>query len=215
VNFPLSTSFNRRIPKQKFYDNLSVNSQLKRVFVEQIEQIIWQNKISPSTVNVAAGETVTEIEIMVIQLKSRDLDKQVLELIDKEIPYHILFILENSNEVQAWISYKEQNQTSPERFKSGIYYHTEWVPREALTLRLEGLTIDALYDNFIRQIAGERLAGSPDEGIGEAVSRYEQRRKLARDIAILEKKVKAEKQFNRQVELYGELRKLKREMGEV
>jgi hypothetical protein len=85
--------------------------------------------------------------------------------------------------------------------------------REALTLRLEGLTIDALYDNFIRQIAGERLAGRADEGIGEAVSRDEQRRKLARDIAILEKKVKAEKQFNRQVELYGELRKLKRGMA--
>jgi hypothetical protein len=215
LDFPPSTFFNRRVPKQKFYDNLSVNSQLKRIFVEQIEQIIWQNKISPSTVNVAAGETVTEIEVFVIQLKNRDLDKQVLELIDKEIPYHILFILENSDEVQAWIGYKEQNQTSPEMFKTGIYYHTEWMPRETLTLRLEGLTIDALYENLIRQIAGDRLAGSPDEGIVEAVSRDEQRRKLAREIAILEKKVKTEKQFNRQVELHGELGKLKREMEEL
>ncbi|GHT87983.1 hypothetical protein FACS1894137_15930 [Spirochaetia bacterium] len=66
--------------------------------------------------------------------------------------------------------------------------------REALTLRLEGLTIDTLYENFIRQIARERLDGRAVEDIGGAVSRDEQRRKLAQEIAMLEKKVKAEKQ---------------------
>jgi hypothetical protein len=44
------------------------------------------------------------------------------------------------------------------------------------------------------------------------MDRDEQQQKLARAIAILEKKVKAEKQFKRQVELHGELKKLKREM---
>ena len=31
-----STEFNRRIPKQKFYENLTVSPALKRAFVEQI-----------------------------------------------------------------------------------------------------------------------------------------------------------------------------------
>jgi hypothetical protein len=143
------------------------------------------------------------------------LDIQVLALNDSEIPYHILFILEYSGEAQAWIAYKEQNRTNPQRFKSGTYYHTEWMPQETLTFRLEGLTMDALYESLIRQVAGERLAAYPGGDIQEAVNRDERRQKLEREISILEKKVKAEKQFNRQVELYGELGKMKRELEEM
>ena len=63
LGLPKSTEFNRRIPKQKFYENLTVSPALKRVFVEQIRVIWWRNKIAPSTTNLAAGETVTEIEV--------------------------------------------------------------------------------------------------------------------------------------------------------
>jgi hypothetical protein len=42
------------------------------------------------------------------------LDIQALRLIDTEIPYHILFILEYGGEAQVWIAYKEQNQTNPQ-----------------------------------------------------------------------------------------------------
>jgi hypothetical protein len=36
-----------------------------------------------------------------------------------------------------------------------------------LTFRLEGLTMDSLYENLIRQIAGERLAAHSGEDIQE------------------------------------------------
>jgi hypothetical protein len=75
--------------------------------------------------------------------------------------------------------------------------------------------MDTIYDSLIRQIAGERLAVSPGEDVREAVSRDERCRKLERDIAILEKKVRAEKQFNRQVALYGELGELRRELRKI
>jgi hypothetical protein len=87
------------------------------------------------------------------------------------------------------------------------------MPQETLTFRLEGLTMDALYENLIRQIAGERLAAYPGGDIQEAVNRDERRRKLEREIAILEKKSKAGKQFNRQAELHGELGKMQRELS--
>ena len=93
LHFSSATVFNRRIPKQKFYDNLSVNSRLKRIFTEQINAIVWQNKISPSTISVSSGETLTEIEVLLIQLNQRDLDTKALDIIDREVPYHILFIL--------------------------------------------------------------------------------------------------------------------------
>ena len=87
-DFPLSTEFNKRIPKQKFYKNLSVSPILKRIFVEQIRVIWWRNKIAPSTMNLAAGETVTEIEVFEVCLSTPQLDEAVLRQIDKEIPYH-------------------------------------------------------------------------------------------------------------------------------
>lgn len=56
LDLPRGTVFNRRIPKQKFYENLSVTAEIKRIFVEQIKVIYWRNKIAPSTVNIAPGK---------------------------------------------------------------------------------------------------------------------------------------------------------------
>jgi hypothetical protein len=209
LDLPKSTVFGKRIPKQKFYDNLNVTAQLKRVFVEQINFITWQNKIAPATLNIAAGEAVTEIEVITIRLNQQELDKRVLPLIDREIPYHILFILEYNGEVQAWIGYKEKAKTAA--FKPEAYYHTEWLAPEALNLRIDGLNMDKVYENFIRQVAGERL-DNPDNEIKEAVNRDEWRRKLMKEITALEKKVRREKQFNRQVEMNVELKRLRQEL---
>jgi hypothetical protein len=75
--------------------------------------------------------------------------------------------------------------------------------------------MDTLYENLIRQVAGDRLApdDTPDTfDIKEAIDRDEQRQKLQREIAVLEKKVQNEKQFNRQVALNAELKRLRAEL---
>ena len=102
LGLPKSTEFNRRIPKQKFYENLTVSPALKRAFVEQIRVIWWRNKIASATMNLAAGEAVTEIEVFEVCLSACRLDEAVLRQIDKEIPYHILFLLEYEGKYQAW-----------------------------------------------------------------------------------------------------------------
>ena len=209
LDLPRSTVFGKRIPKQKFYDNLTVTAQIKRVFVEQINLITWQYKIAPSTINISEGESVKEIEVISIRLNQKELDKRVLPLIDKEIPYHILFLLEYGGEVQAWVGYKEHAKMSA--FKPGTYYHTDWLKPDALNLRIDGLNLDKVYENLIRQIAGDRLTDS-DDGIKEAVNRDERRQKLTKEIAMLEKKIKNEKQFNRQVNQNGELKRLIKEL---
>jgi hypothetical protein len=208
LELPKTTIFDRRIPKQKFYDNLSVSPELKRVFVDQISMIYWRNKIARSTVNIAAGQIVTEIEVIEIRLNQPSLDKRVLQLIDKEIPYHILFLLVHQDKIQAWIGYKEQAKSGA--FKSGTYFHTQWQPMDKLTLKLEGLNMDAVYEGFVRQIAGERLKDNSD--LKEAVALDERRLRLQRAIAALENKVRQEKQFNIQVTLNSELKQLRKEL---
>ena len=211
-NLPESTQFNRRIPKQKFYDNLSVTPALKRAFVEQIKIIYWKNKIAASTLNLAAGETVTEIEIFEIRLNTPNLDEAVLRLIDKEIPYYIIYLLEHDGKYQAWTAYKEEAASGSSAFKVGAYYHTDWLTEPELPLKIEGLSLDAVYENFVRQIAGDVLHGESGESLKESVERENKRQKLQKQIAVLQTKVRKEKQLNKQVQLNTELKRLKKEL---
>ncbi len=71
IGLPKTTEFNKRIPKQKFYENMDITPVLKKVFVEQVKTIYWKNKIAASTVNIAAGTEVTELEVFEIRLNEK------------------------------------------------------------------------------------------------------------------------------------------------
>ena len=215
LGLPKSTEFNRRIPKQKFYENLTISSALKRIFVEQIRVIWWRNKIAPATMNLAAGETVTEIEVFEVCLSAPQLDEAVLRQIDKEIPYHILFLLEYEGKYQAWTAYKEATGSGTNAFKVGSYYHTDWMEEAALPLKLDGLNTDKVYENFVRQIAGEALTSGAGETLKESVERDTRRQELEKQIAALQVKVRRERQLNKQVQLNAELKRLKKELEEL
>ena len=212
LGLPKTTEFNKRIPKQKFYDNLTVTPALKKVFVDQIKTIYWRNKIAASTTNLAPGTAVTELEVFEVKLNSQILDDSFLRQIDKEIPYHILFVLEYEGKNKAVIGYKEESGGNA-AFKVNRYYSTEWMDEDALPLKLEGLSVDSVYENFVRQIAGDALAGSTSgETLKESVERDEKRQVLQTQIAKLQKKIKSEKQLNKQMELNAQLKKLKKEL---
>lgn len=213
LGLPKSTEFNKRIPKQKFYDNLTVSPALKRSFVDQIRIIYWLNKIAPTTVNLAAGKTVTEVEVFLVRLNEENLDENVLRQIDREIPYHILFILEHDGRYKAVIGYKEAAGSGKAAFKVDRYYQTEWMSEDKLPVHLDGLNIDTVYENFVRQIAGDTLqVAAPQESLKESVERDDRRKELKKKIAKLQKKIRKERQLNRQIEMNAELKMLKKEL---
>jgi len=212
---PQSTEFNRRIPKQKFYENLNISPTLKRVFIDQINTIIWRNKIAVTTTNLAAGEIVTEIEVFEVKLIEPKLDEAVLRQIDKEIPYHIVFLLEYNGKYQAWTAYKEAVISGNNAFKVGNYYHTDWLEENELQLKIDGLSIDKVYENFVRQIAGDVLQSENPETLKESVERDIHRQELQIQIAALQTKMRKEKQLNKQVQLNIELKKLKKELEQI
>lgn len=216
LNFPKSTEFNRLIPKQKFYDNINVSSELKKVFVEQIKNIYWKNKIATSTTNLAPGKSVTELEVLEIRLNGPLLAESLLKQIDKEIPYHILFLLSYKGKYQAWIGFKENNDSGKNAFKVSGYYHTEWMSEDELPIKLEGLNIDDVYENLVRQIAGTRFdSNSNDDSLKVAVERDNQRQQLKKQIKKLESKIRKEKQLNKQMLLNNDLKKLKKQLSDV
>ena len=180
LGFPASTEFGKRIPKQKFYENLDVSPALRRVFVDQI------------------------------RLNDPQLDEAVLKQIDKEIPYHILFILTCDGKAQAWIGYKEAAASGSNAFKVSRYYHTDWMLEDELHLSINGLNMDAIYESLVRQIAGDKLQTDSGESLKESVERDEKKKQLEKQIAALENKMRREKQLNRQMEMNAELKKLRK-----
>ena len=200
IGLPKTTEFNKRIPKQKFYENMDISPALKKVFVEQVKIIYWRNKIAASTTNLATGNDVTELEVFEIRLNSPVLDDGLLRQIDREIPYHILFLLEYQGKYQAWIGYKEAATSGNKAFKVNGYYHTEWLAEDELPLKLEGLSVDAVYENFVRQIAGDKLKSeATGESLKESVARDEQKQALQKQIDTLKAKIRKEKQLNKQM----------------
>ena len=215
LGFPVSTEFNKRIPKQKFYENLDVSPTLRRVFVDQIRIVYWRNKLAASTLNIAAGEAVTEIEVFEVRLNEPKLDEAVLKQIDKEIPYHILFILTCDGKAQAWIGYKEAAASGSNAFKVNRYYHTDWMPEDELQLRIDGLNMDTVYESLVRQIAGDKLQADSGESLKESVERDEKIKNLKKQIEVIQGKIRKEKQLNVQMKLNGELKQSKKELENV
>ena len=216
IELPKSTEFNKKIPKQKFYENLEISPSLKKIFIEQIDKIIWSNKIASSTTNLAGGDLVKEIEVFEVFLKSPNLDDELLRHIDRAVPYHIVFILEYQGRYKACISYKEAAISGNRAFKVNSYYYTDWLDKQNLPLKLEGLNLDAAYENFVRQIAGETLQKMvSDESLKDSVAKSEQKELLQRQILALESKIRKEKQLNKQIQINNELKKLKRNLEEL
>lgn len=208
LGLPDRTEFNKRIPKQKFYEHMELPAALKRVFVEQIRMVWWRNKLAATTVNIAAGDMVTEIEVFEVCLQQPRLEEAILRQMDREIPYHILFLLTCEGKEQAWIGYKEA-VAGGAAFKVSRYYHTDWVPEGSLRFSIGGLNMDAVYASLVRQIAGDALPSEQGETLQASVARGEAKQQLERRIAALEAKVRKEKQLNRRMEYNAELKLLK------
>lgn len=214
--FPTSTVYDRRIPKQKFYEHMAISPQLKRVFVEQVKAIQWRNKLAASTLNVGAGQVVTEIEVIEIALTHPQLDESLLRHLDMTIPYHIVFLLSYEGKCQVWTAYKELAQGGKNEFKVQTYYHTDWLEAEDLSLRIVGLDLDKVYENFVRQIGGNCLqASTAGESLTESVAKDERRKTLSKQIDVLQNKIRKEKQLKLQMEMRQKVKRLQKELSLV
>jgi hypothetical protein len=215
IEFPKSTFYGKKLAKQKFYDNMGISNAVKDQFVNEIESIYWKNILNSFTLNVNKGSKVTEIEILEIYLKNKNISKNIIEFIDSAHPNFVVFVIKFENLAQIWISYKEKNKSCEGKFKIGSFYKTEWQNEEDLSLKIEGLDLDKIYENFILQVAGGRIeliVNSERVTVKEAVERNKNIEKLEASIKSLEAKIRSEKQYNRQVKLMADLRRIKSEL---
>ena len=81
-----------------------------------------------------------------------------------------------------------------------------------MSLPIQGLTMDAIYENMAGVISGYGTSRSEEtKRMVELESLIQKGRK---EIAALQKRVRTERQFNRQLELNNEARALKKKVAE-
>ena len=150
-NLPKTTIVDKIIPKVKFYEKTKANSKLKQLFIDDIEQIIWKNKLSKDTINLDEGKKVKEIEIFEITLKHKDLSKDILKTIDKFIPYQILYILRFEDKIKFTIAYKDNNKNNENIMVVDSYYESDWINENECNISLDLInSLDYVYNELIK-----------------------------------------------------------------
>ena len=81
---------------------------------------------------------------------------------------------------------------------------------DELTLEIDGLNLDAVWDNFIIQVGGVEL--EQGNSLDEQIAVDERREKLIKEIEKLEKQARNEKQPNKKFELAQRIKKLKADL---
>lgn len=214
INYPKQATFGRVLPKNKIYEHSGANTRLKGLFVEQVEQIVWQFKLAPETINLPAKSGVSEVQVFRIVIKTPDLSLDVLKCIDGAVHYPILFELEYDGKTKVIAAYKRPNDADASRWVSSNYFSTAWIPSDSMRSDMP-LTLDlcGLYEALLQRLVP--LSARPQEGLTALVERLENVRTKQREIEKVSAKLAKEKQFNRKVELNASLRQLNNELKEM
>ncbi|HHW45118.1 MAG TPA: DUF4391 domain-containing protein [Desulfotomaculum sp.] len=213
-NLPETTLVNKKIPKNKFYEKLRADKTLREKFVRQVDFILWKHKLSRHTVNLSPTKEVEEIQVFEVHLKQKNLSREVLESIDRAIPYPILFALVYHDEVKLAVAYKKRSKQHEDRFVVDSYYYSPWQKAEEISLDLlKGLDLQAVYENIIKGLLPESKERMTS--LEQAIEKQKAADRLRREIAALEAKIHKEPQFNRKVKYNLELQEKRKELEKI
>ncbi len=202
LGLPQSTEVNKFVAKQKFFDRADLSPAVRQAFTDDIEKIVWANKIAPKTMNVSAGGDIEELEVFHIKLRTDRFNEKILEAIDKAVPYYILFVLEYDGKFKLCLGYKEKaanNKTNIVRYFSGGW-------QRDTVLVLKGNTLNGIYEAFLSQLSDNLIDTASGRDVKAEVGKAVEIQKLEKQIEKLTKRMAAEKQFNRQCEIFDQIK---------
>ena len=212
--YPPNAAFGRVLPKNKIYQHASPNSSVKELFVRQVEQITWQFKLAPETINIKGTKAVPEIQIFSITLKEGELKNDVLHCIDRAIPFPIFFELRFEERIKPVASYKRPNEADSTKWVLSEYFEGKWIPGSVSRVPLPVVRdLSLLYAELFSPLLP--YPPRPQESLKDSVERMECVRLKEKDLERCEARLRKERQFNRKVEINAELRKLKKEFEEL
>jgi hypothetical protein len=210
-DFPRKAAFGRVLPKNKIYEHGNPSTAIKELFVRQVEQIAWQYKLAPETINVKATPSVPEIQIFTITLRDGELKHEVLRCIDQAIPFPIIYELQLDEKVKPIAAYKRPSEADTAKWVVSEYFEGDWIACNASRKPLPiALDLDALYAYLLAPLMP--YPAKPNESMQAQVERMGKVRSKQRELEKCKIKLRQEKQFNHKVEINSELRNLKQEI---
>lgn len=200
--WPSSAAFGRTVPKTKFYAHGNIRAALREKFVDDVQKITWAYKLADATIRLKGSTAVPEIQVFSIETKGGDVGDDVLAAIDRSVHFPILFEVTRGDAIRMAAAQKSLGGATP---KVGAYYSTDWLPTDTPRAPLPAaIDLPTLYEALLASLLP--VAARRGETVSEVTARMERAKKLEREIAALERKLRTEPQLNRKVELRRELK---------
>lgn len=191
---PHSTVVVKALPKKALYSKSGVKASVRDHFDADISRLVVSHEISPQSVPAIAAGEITTIYVLGVLLKHKEFDRKNIELLAKLIPQRMVFALQYNQETMLAI------------FNERLFFG-QWQPSETTTIPLNGLNLDAVWQNLVTSIGGITIQDG--NSLTEQILADEQREKLLKQIAFLENKMRTTKQPRRKLELHEKIIKLK------
>lgn len=204
IEFPAATAVHRRLPKEAFYKHLPLTKILKEKFVSDVDRIVVENSFTKENLNLASDAEIKEIMLLSISLKKQEFDGKVIETIAKQNPHKLVFLL----------SFEDQQQLAVYHNK---LYRTLWMAHDEIELKLQGYSLDEIWDSFIEQIAlyEERAEEIADLSIEDRLEIQDQILKLEKQIDKTENTMWKEQQPKKKFELHTRLREYQKKLEDL
>lgn len=211
VRYPAQAAFGRTLPKSKLYAHSHAGTRLKNLFVQQVEQIVWQFKLAPETINLPARPAVPEIQVFGIQLKTPELSFEVLRAIDQAVQFPIIYELAHAGRTQVLACHKRPSEADASRWVLSDYFASGWLADNAARAAMPvALHLGGLYEQLLRALLP--LPARPHETLAEHVARLDALAAKQREADKTAAKLEKERQFNRKVAINADLRRLQAEL---
>lgn len=194
-DWPTAAAVGRVVPKVKFYEHTPVTSALKERFTREVQRITWAFKLGEETINIPGDKAVPEIQVFVVDAKGDDVSDAVLSAIDKAVKSPIVFEIHRGDAATS-----EVRMTAA----LGAFQSTPWLTASSVRAPLPpAITLAGLHLQLLEPALPVTLRAG--ETMSDLTARVGQIRRLQRQADSLEKRLRAEPQFNRKVDLRREL----------
>lgn len=215
LNFPSTCIVDKTVPKNAFWQKASNPASLKDLLTQEFQSITWLYKLTAQTLNVKDGNFVHEIDVFHCLMKSDHYSINPFCAMDSLLPRHTLFIVEYGESYDIIMHHKENTVSNGEATwhcgTTEMLRHIE--TNNSTTLTIEGQTMDAVYYGLLAQVSSLSVRSQAE--YEDKAGLRQQLQNIEKQIASLQKRIRTERQFNRQVEMNSEARQLKREAEEL
>lgn len=214
LQFPTSTIVDRLIPKAQFVKVSNTPTAMRSLLAEEFEQIRLLYVLRLDTVNIAEGNEVKEIDVFLFRCKTEHYSINPFCGIDDLIPRHTIYIIEHGNHTDLLMQHKRRSVVAGTvKWSREVSKLLSDIDLAARPLQIEGQNLDRVYFNFFSQMTGYKVDNS---AVITEIKELETRiAKMKREAENLQKRVRNEKQFNRQIELNSQARALKRNISQL